>query len=190
MKKESRLILLLFSVADQVLKRGEWYFVEFLLLATCRTFRFSDFLVPLYPGAPTKRSIKEPEAEGPVGRLLCNLPAISHGHCEGQNGQMGESMWKAFEKCNTCETLAAVGINVPRRGCQQAPQSLTDPPAVTHMAFPSGCYSPMHGPTQALVPFDLTCEKVWSQVGCLLAAPCWIILKEQPCLLHLWIPRI
>lgn len=124
-------------------------------LATCRTFRLFRLSCPYPTLHSTHRkkhqSKEEPKAEGTVGRLLYNLSAISHDYFEGQNGQMEENMWKPFKNCNSCETQAAVGTDVPWWGLPESSHNKAlSWPTMTRTVFLWGCYSPVSGPAQAV----------------------------------------
>lgn len=81
---------------------------------------------------------------------------------------------KAFEKCKTCETQAAVGVDVPPTWLPASPQSLTVAASNVLCGVPFWLlftvFTTAHGPAQVLAapgsllwapaPFDLTCEKV------------------------------
>ena len=97
---------------------------------------------------------------------------------------------------------APVGTDVPGLDSQQALTTALSPPTATHTVFFLGCYSPVCGSAQVLpapgngqafsglwcplIASTKRSEHLWNHSS---ATPSWLVLK-QPCLLHLWIPRI
>ena len=149
------------------------------------------------PHKRKQQSKKRAEAEGIAWRGLCNLSAITHGYFEGPNGRKR----KTFKNRNPCETRSCghwcAGVD-----SQQALTTALSPPMATHTVFFLGCYSPVCGSAQVLSApgngqaFSGLCrplivstkssEHLWNPTS---AIPSWLVLR-QPCLPHLWIPRI
>lgn len=154
MRKESRFILVTLNSRPVFLSihlkrnRGEWHFVEFLVLATCRTFRLLTLSCP--PSTPlvtpTKTSIKvKMNHRLRTRRADCSAICL---HSVMVILRVRMVKWQRVRagllKAVTHEAQAVVGSDalccgLPAHSCSAARRQ----PAVTGTVFLLGCYSPV-----------------------------------------------